>query len=100
MCGAWGDGGDLAAPAAASYIKGFDATAIWLTPSFKSKAVQLQDGPSAGSHVYWVTEVTQIDPHLAPTPSSPSYGDFFGLGDLFTKNPRVVRGMIDDASRG
>ena len=23
------------------------------------------------------------------------YGDFFGLDDLFTENPRVVNGMID-----
>ena len=31
--------------------------------SFK-KAVQLEDGPSAGYHGYWVTDFTQIDPHL------------------------------------
>jgi hypothetical protein len=41
------------APAAASYIKGVDATAISLTPSFKIEAVRLQDGPSAaGYHAY------------------------------------------------
>ena len=39
-------------------------TSIWLTPSFKNKAVQLEDGPSAGYHGYWVTDFTQIDPHL------------------------------------
>ena len=27
------------------YIKGLGTTAIWLTPSFKNKAVQLEDGP-------------------------------------------------------
>jgi len=46
------------------YIQGLGTTAIWLTPSFKNKAVQLQDGPSAGYHGYWITDFTQIDPHL------------------------------------
>jgi glycosidase len=184
------------------YIKGLGTTAIWLTPSFKNKAVQLPDGPSAGYHGYWITDFTQIDPHLGTnadlralvdaahargmsvffdiitnhtadvigyeegarrpyvskdvspyrtafgnpfddrdfagtsffprldrevsfpyTPVVPTekkvpdwlndvtlyhnrgdttfvgensyYGDFFGLDDLFTENPRVVRGMID-----
>jgi alpha-amylase len=46
------------------YIKALGTTSIWLTPSFKNKAVQLEDGPSAGYHGYWVTDFTQIDPHL------------------------------------
>ncbi len=46
------------------YIRGLGTTAIWLTPSFKNKAVQLEDGPSAGYHGYWITDFTQIDPHL------------------------------------
>ena len=46
------------------YIKGLGTTAIWLTPSFKNRAVQLEDGPSAGYHGYWITDFTQIDPHL------------------------------------
>lgn len=46
------------------YVKGLGTTSIWLTPSFKNKAVQLEDGPSAGYHGYWVTDFTQIDPHL------------------------------------
>jgi alpha-amylase len=46
------------------YISGLGTTSIWLTPSFKNKAVQLEDGPSAGYHGYWVTDFTQIDPHL------------------------------------
>jgi alpha-amylase len=46
------------------YIRGLGTTAIWLTPSFKNKAVQLPDGPSAGYHGYWITDFTQIDPHL------------------------------------
>ena len=47
------------------YIKGMGTTAIWLTPSFKNKAVQGGPGEeSAGYHGYWITDFTQIDPHL------------------------------------
>ena len=46
------------------YIRGLGTTSIWLTPSFKNKAVQREDGPSAGYHGYWITDFTQIDPHL------------------------------------
>ncbi|HEU4426775.1 MAG TPA: alpha-amylase family glycosyl hydrolase [Pilimelia sp.] len=46
------------------YIRGLGVTSVWLTPSFKNKAVQLEDGPSAGYHGYWITDFTQIDPHL------------------------------------
>jgi glycosidase len=47
-----------------SYIRGLGTTAIWLTPTFKNKAVQLEDGPTAGYHGYWITDFTQVDPHL------------------------------------
>jgi glycosidase len=46
------------------YIQGLGTDSIWLTPSFKNKAVQPEDGPSAGYHGYWITDFTQIDPHL------------------------------------
>jgi alpha-amylase len=46
------------------YVQGLGATSIWLTPIFKNKAVQLEDGPSAGYHGYWITDFTQVDPHL------------------------------------
>jgi len=45
------------------YIRNLGTTSIWLTPSFKNKAVQPEDN-SAGYHGYWVTDFTQIDPHL------------------------------------
>ena len=45
------------------YIDDLGTTAIWLTPSFKNKAVQPEDN-SAGYHGYWITDFTQIDPHL------------------------------------
>jgi alpha-amylase len=58
-------GGDLAGiRQRLDYIRGLGTTAIWLTPSFKNRAVQLEDGPSAGYHGYWITDFTQIDPHL------------------------------------
>jgi glycosidase len=47
------------------YIDGLGTTAIWLTPSFKNKPVQGTPGDeSAGYHGYWITDFTQIDPHL------------------------------------
>lgn len=47
------------------YIKGLGTTAIWLTPSFKNRPVQGTGADaSAGYHGYWITDFTQIDPHL------------------------------------
>jgi alpha-amylase len=60
----WYHGGDLKGlTAKLDYIKGLGTTAIWLTPSFKNKAVQPADN-SAGYHGYWITDFTHIDPHL------------------------------------
>jgi len=47
------------------YIQGLGATAIWLTPIFKNKAVQGPPGQeSSGYHGYWITDFTSVDPHL------------------------------------
>ena len=47
------------------YIKGMGTTSIWLTPSFKNRPVQGSGAnASAGYHGYWITDFTQIDPHL------------------------------------
>jgi glycosidase len=47
------------------YIQGLGATAVWLAPIFVNKAVQ---GPlgreSAAHHGYWITDFTDVDPHL------------------------------------
>jgi alpha-amylase len=60
----WYHGGDLQGiDQRLDYIQGLGTTAIWLTPSFKNKAVQPEDN-SAGYHGYWITDFTQIDPHL------------------------------------
>jgi alpha-amylase len=60
----WYHGGDLKGlRARLDYIKGLGTTALWLTPSFKNKAVQPEDR-SAGYHGYWITDFTRIDPHL------------------------------------
>jgi glycosidase len=63
----WYHGGDLKGMIARlDYIKRLGTTAIWLTPSFKNKPVQGLGTPypSAGYHGYWITDFTQIDPHL------------------------------------
>lgn len=58
------NGGDLAGLLdKIDYIQDLGTTSIWLTPSFKNKAVQTED-KSAGYHGYWITDFTQIDPHL------------------------------------
>lgn len=47
------------------YLENLGVTAIWMTPIFKNKAVQGDvNGVSAGYHGYWITDFTQIDPHL------------------------------------
>ncbi|MCG7349909.1 alpha-amylase family glycosyl hydrolase [Sphingomonas sp. MJ1 (PH-R8)] len=47
------------------YIQSLGATAIWLAPIFKNKAVQGPSGhQSAGYHGYWITDFTHVDPHL------------------------------------
>ncbi|TCC23786.1 pullulanase-type alpha-1,6-glucosidase [Kribbella speibonae] len=59
-------GGDLAGVIQKlDYIKSLGTTSIWLTPSFKNQPVQgAGANASAGYHGYWITDFTQIDPHL------------------------------------
>ncbi|WP_127473397.1 pullulanase-type alpha-1,6-glucosidase [Microbacterium sulfonylureivorans] len=59
-------GGDLAGlREQLDYIEGLGTSAIWLTPSFKNRPVQGAGADaSAGYHGYWITDFTQIDPHL------------------------------------
>jgi glycosidase len=47
------------------YIQALGATAIWVGPIFKNKAVQGPKGnESAGYHGYWITDFTRVDPHF------------------------------------
>jgi glycosidase len=47
------------------YIQSLGATAVWLGPIFKNKAVQGAPGhESAGYHGYWITDFTRVDPHF------------------------------------
>lgn len=59
-------GGDLAGLREnLDYIEGLGVSAIWLTPSFVNKPVQgIGANRSAGYHGYWITDFTNIDPHL------------------------------------
>ena len=59
-------GGDLAGiERRLDYIQGLGATAIWMAPIFKNKAVQGEPGREfAGSHGYWITDFTRVDPHF------------------------------------
>ena len=58
------------------YIKGLGTTSIWLTPSFKNRAVQGSGAnESAGYHGYWITDFTQVDPHLGTNADLKSFID-------------------------
>jgi glycosidase len=47
------------------YIQALGATAVWVAPVFKNKAVQGTPGhESAGYHGYWITDFTRVDPHF------------------------------------
>lgn len=47
------------------YIQGLGMTAIWLTPIFENNPVQGPEGmESSGYHGYWITDFTNVDPHL------------------------------------
>jgi len=47
------------------YIQALGATAIWLGPIYKNRAVQGAPGhESAGYHGYWITDFTAVDPHF------------------------------------
>jgi len=59
-------GGDLKGVARRlDYIRGLGATAVWLAPIFKNRAVQGPPGhESAAHHGYWIADFTDVDPHL------------------------------------
>ncbi|HVJ03027.1 MAG TPA: alpha-amylase family glycosyl hydrolase, partial [Sphingomonas sp.] len=47
------------------YVQALGATAIWVGPIFRNKAVQGPKGQeSAAYHGYWVTDFLSVDPHL------------------------------------
>ncbi len=58
------------------YIQKLGATAIWFAPIFKNKPVQGPKGhESAGYHGYWVTDFTQVDPHIGTNAEFRSFVD-------------------------
>jgi glycosidase len=58
------------------YIQALGATAVWVAPIFKNKAVQGPPGhESAGYHGYWITDFTHVDPHFG------SEADMHALAD-------------------
>lgn len=47
------------------YLADMGVSAIWMTPIFKNKPVQGNpENMTAAYHGYWITDFTQIDPHL------------------------------------
>ena len=101
-------GGDLAGIIKRlDYIQGLGTTAIWMTPSFKNKPVQGSAGKeSAGYHGYWITDFTQIDPHLGSNAELKQFIDlahargmkvFF---DIITNHTADVQGYRDEVYTG
>ncbi|MGM0386731.1 MAG: alpha-amylase family glycosyl hydrolase, partial [Actinomycetota bacterium] len=84
-------GGDIAGLAdRLDYIEGLGTTAIWLTPSFKNNPVQGEGtDASAGYHGYWITDFTQIDPHLG---TNAELGDF--IADAHARGIKVYFDII------
>ncbi|WP_297081778.1 alpha-amylase family glycosyl hydrolase [uncultured Demequina sp.] len=68
-------GGDLAGvEQRLDYLVDLGVTGIWVTPPFTNKAVQPEDS-SAGYHGYWITDFTEVDPHLGGTEALESLVD-------------------------
>lgn len=67
------------------------ATSFPYTPTFRDPADATAKGPD------WLNDVTVYHNRGDSTFSgeSDTFGDFFGLDDLFTEDPRVVEGMIE-----
>ncbi len=95
------------------YIQNLGTTAIWMTPSFKNKPVQGSPGKeSAGYHGYWITDFTQIDPHLGTNAELKQLIDlahargikvFFDIitnhtADVLDYDPSVYTGPADNES--
>ena len=59
-------GGDLAGlTRRLDYLADLGITAIWLGPVYRNRPVQGAPGQeSAGYHGYWITDFTDVDPHL------------------------------------
>lgn len=53
-------------------LKDMGFSAVWLTPPFKQRYVQ---GSSASYHGYWITDFTDIDPHLGTKADFKSFVD-------------------------
>lgn len=70
-------GGDLKGlTSRLEYIQGMGATAIWLGPIYKNKPVQGGPGQeSSGYHGYWITDFTDVDPHLGTKADLKSFVD-------------------------
>jgi pullulanase-type alpha-1,6-glucosidase len=66
-------------------------------PSFPYTPVYANDADATAKNPAWLNDRTMYHNRGDTTFSgeSSTYGDFFGLDDLFTERPEVVQGMID-----
>jgi len=84
-------GGDLKGlTSKLDYIQGLGATAIWITPVFVNKPVQGPAGSlSAGYHGYWITDFTDIDPHLG---TRAEFGEF--VAQAHRRDMKVILDIV------
>ena len=67
-------------------LKAMGFTSVWLTPPFKQRYVQ---GGSAAYHGYWITDFTDIDPHLG---TKADFKDFVDC--LHSQGMKVVMDIV------
>ena len=72
------------------YIQSLGATAIWVTPIYKNKAVQGEgDWMSSGYHGYWITDFMAVDPHLGGNDALKSLVD-----EAHKRNMKVILDIV------
>ena len=67
-------------------LKAMGFTSVWITPPFKQRYVQ---GGSAAYHGYWITDFTDIDPHLG---TKQDFKDFVDC--LHSQGMKVVMDIV------
>ena len=80
-------------------LKEMGFTSVWLTPPFKQRYVQ--DG-SASYHGYWITDFTDIDPHLGTKADFKAFVDCLHSQDMKVVMDIVVNhtGDVNDYTDG
>lgn len=89
----WFSGGDFAGlESKLDYIKDLGATAIWITPPVKN---EWSEGNFGGSHGYWASDFTAVDPHYGDLEAYKSFVDAAHEKGLYVIQDIVVNHVGD-----